>query len=320
MVVSSLTCLTIFMIGSRAFGLRVGTCASWVWVFWPYALWYSTYEIWETSLSALLMSGIFLMALLLETSTRTHAWVCFGLLWGVSALTNPALLAVLPFFLGYLCHRRHARGLTCSRMVPVTLLTLCLVIAPWLLRNYFVFGKVVFLRDNFGMELFLGNNAWSNGTVKRWLYPWSNPVEMENFTRMGELPYYTERQHEAVNFIFSHRSLYAWFALNRFTHFWRGKDYVYIFRVLGRHADLQFRLSESLSLLAFLGVAAGFRKGRPEAVLFTLVLAIYPLVYYVTHTAVRYRHPIEPEMILLAVYAVTIALSLARAHIQGPRG
>ena len=34
-----------------------------------------------------------------------------------------------------------------------------------------------------------------------------------------------------------------------------------------------------------------------------IVLVIFPLVYYVTHTGSTYRHPAEPVIIVLAAYA-----------------
>jgi uncharacterized protein (DUF2252 family) len=35
-----------------------------------------------------------------------------------------------------------------------------------------------------------------------------------------------------------------------------------------------------------------------------IVMVVFPIVYYVTHSRVTYRHPIEPEILLLAAYAV----------------
>jgi hypothetical protein len=35
-----------------------------------------------------------------------------------------------------------------------------------------------------------------------------------------------------------------------------------------------------------------------------LCLIVFPIPYYVTHTALRYRHPIDPLMTILAVYAI----------------
>jgi hypothetical protein len=37
-------------------------------------------------------------------------------------------------------------------------------------------------------------------------------------------------------------------------------------------------------------------------------LLIYPIVYYITFPDARYRHPIEPLMLMLAVYTVGLSL------------
>jgi hypothetical protein len=37
-----------------------------------------------------------------------------------------------------------------------------------------------------------------------------------------------------------------------------------------------------------------------------LVLIFYPMIYYISYTFSRYRHPIEPIIYVLAAYGVTI--------------
>jgi hypothetical protein len=38
--------------------------------------------------------------------------------------------------------------------------------------------------------------------------------------------------------------------------------------------------------------------------LFAALLFAYPAIYYIAYTHPRYRHPIEPEMLLLGVYLI----------------
>jgi hypothetical protein len=64
-----------------------------------------------------------------------------------------------------------------------------------------------------------------------------------------------------------------------------------------------------VSVLAFVGLFLAFRNGNPAVPLFAITLIVFPLVYYVTHPTPRYRHPIEPAMVLLAAYAITELLS-----------
>jgi hypothetical protein len=47
----------------------------------------------------------------------------------------------------------------------------------------------------------------------------------------------------------------------------------------------------------------GLWKKGLEAVPYALVLVMFPVVYYVTHTGSTYRHPTEPVMLVLAAYA-----------------
>jgi hypothetical protein len=35
-----------------------------------------------------------------------------------------------------------------------------------------------------------------------------------------------------------------------------------------------------------------------------MCLPLFPIPYYITHTALRYRHPIDPFMTIFTVYAI----------------
>ena len=66
------------------------------------------------------------------------------------------------------------------------------------------------------------------------------------------------------------------------------------------------------SILAFMGLVIGWRRKLPGIVLFTILLVFPPLPYYLTHGENRYRHPIEPEIMLLAAYTVVTAIEYFR--------
>lgn len=62
------------------------------------------------------------------------------------------------------------------------------------------------------------------------------------------------------------------------------------------------------------------RNRHPEAAPFVMVLLIFPLVFYLTHSTLRYRFPMDPILIVLSAYAVAHLASLARgrtSHAQG---
>jgi hypothetical protein len=59
------------------------------------------------------------------------------------------------------------------------------------------------------------------------------------------------------------------------------------------------------SVLAFLGIAGAIREGRDGAIPLLIPLVFFPLVYYVTHADIRFRHPVDPEVVIFAAYGVT---------------
>jgi hypothetical protein len=47
-------------------------------------------------------------------------------------------------------------------------------------------------------------------------------------------------------------------------------------------------------------ILPAFRSSREAVLPFVLVLAFYPVVFYLTHPTIRYRHIIDPEVVILA--------------------
>jgi hypothetical protein len=58
-------------------------------------------------------------------------------------------------------------------------------------------------------------------------------------------------------------------------------------------------------VLAILGLARAIRKKKPGAWLFLLPALTYPAAYYFIFPHARYRHPIEPELLILMVFIIS---------------
>ncbi|HKT69188.1 MAG TPA: glycosyltransferase family 39 protein, partial [Terriglobales bacterium] len=118
---SALTCLTIYRTGERMFGSQPARWAAWTWALFPYAIYWPVRVVWETSLSALLLSLAILLALRLEENLRRRDWLLLGVLWGAIALTNPTLLSFLPFSLAWVWWRLRARSAATLANVAISL-------------------------------------------------------------------------------------------------------------------------------------------------------------------------------------------------------
>jgi hypothetical protein len=260
--------------------------------------------VWETSLSAFLLSAALLLALRLKNSDRFALWALFGMVWGLIALSNPSLLSLLPFALAWPCYHRVREGQRWFQPAALAMAIFVISITPWLVRNYEVFGRFVFIRSNFGFELRLGNYEGTDGQWKWQRHPSQNPAEFAAYQQMGELAFVHERGREALAFIRSHPANFAALTLRRLFYFWAGPPRASGTPGLSRGRYPIFVLS---TVLAFCGLALAVRQKKPGTFLYAALVLVYPAVYYITFPHPRYRHPIEPEMMILGVYFIFFA-------------
>ena len=71
--------------------------------------------------------------------------------------------------------------------------------------------------------------------------------------------------------------------------------------------DLSEAAFFSSSALSFVGLLMVLRRRLRASFIFAVSLLVYPVIYYLTFPHERYRHPIEPLMVLLALYPIAEA-------------
>jgi 4-amino-4-deoxy-L-arabinose transferase-like glycosyltransferase len=303
---AAFTVWPIYAIGTRAFGKRVGSLAAWTWVFFPMSLFFSTVWVWDTALTALMMSLLVAATLSLRGSDRASWWIGYGALWAVGAMVNPGVVSVLPALaLWAVWPLRNHLG-SALRVATVSALIFFIGLTPWTIRNYSVFHKFIPFRSNFALEFWLGNNPGVPDSWSPWLHPDDDPDEAAKYARMTEIPYMAEKQQEAIQFIRTHPLDTLNFTLHRFSNNWLGMDQSPA--DVWNHVPLQVKLivlgNCAFPLLALLGILFAYREQNETAVPLALVLLFFPLVFYITHASTRYRHPMDSVMLILAVYGV----------------
>ena len=303
-IFSALTCIPIFLIGRRVFAEKVSVGAAWTWALLPYVMFWCTKSVWESSLSALLLAVIFWLALTLEDREGFLPWFEFGLLWGVAALCSSSLLSFLPASGLWAWYRRSKRQKRSLAGVALASVVFIACLTPWLVRNYRVFGRFIFIRDNFGAELRLGNGKGANGTWMEYLHPTQDLYALRQYQSMGELAYIAMREQQATEYIREDYGRFLGLCVKRFVYFWAGaprpaQDWW--------SAQMKNALFLASSVLMFWGLGRALRQRKLGAWLFFWLIVSYTAIYYVVFAMPRYRHPIEPEITLLAVYLLTEA-------------
>ncbi len=273
----------------RLFGIY--SVASPIFFRWPVS-W-----IWDFTASAFLLSAVFIVALDVAEQNTRKLWLSLGALWALIALTNPALLSVMPFtflYAAFVNYRSFRPWFASAALAGVLFAAL---VSPWLIRNELVFGQPVFFRSNYWFEFHLGNYHFSNGMGYTGRHPGVNPDELKKYAAWGELRYIDYYKQDSFEFVRKYPSEFLDLTHHRALWFWDGSLLIYWTREWWKPWEFW-----PLSLLGWLGLLFVFTRRPRGWLLFAATLIVYPIPYYLAYPVVKYRHAIEPELLLLSVY------------------
>jgi hypothetical protein len=268
----------------------------------PYAIYYSVDWVWESSLSAFLLSLLFLLTLEMEGDNRLWSWFGYAMLWGIAGLANTALLAWLPFSGCWLAYRLHRSGKAFVAPVVFGAAVFWMTLMPWLVRNYVVFGQPVFIRDNFANEFRAGNNPLAKGW-KAWGYDAiRNPSLVPVYVRTSEVAINNEQAQAAKAWLAQNPQRFLVLCVWRFYYFWAGLPRTWLGLPLPQSKQVKNLFFLASSLLAFAGLFLVLKKRLHGVFLFASLVLFYPMTYYISNPEPRYLHAIEPELLILVVF------------------
>jgi Dolichyl-phosphate-mannose-protein mannosyltransferase len=321
-VFSALMVRTTWEIGARCFGPGVARWSAWIWALYPAAMQYAVRWVWEMTITAFLFSWIIVIALRMRniggerdaSQMTTRRWAIFGVLWGLVALSNPSLLIFLPFCGFWILFG--AKNLL--REVPKAAFSaiLCLLVgAPWVYRNELVFHRFVPLRGNFGAELYLGNGPGANGLLMEYNHPEQDPVQLRLYRQMGEIAYSKSRGMLAAGYIRQNPGRFVSLCLKRMYYFWASVPHPSVdspWTEFGRNLNYAFA-----SVAGLLGLGLALRRRVPASGLMAMAFLTVPLAYYVVAAHARFRHPLEPLLVILGVFLFQSAKRRGSAAVAG---
>jgi len=233
------------------------------------------------------------------------AWAGFGLLCAITTLSNPSVVSVL-FVLAALAllkvRKVDGAWMAKGAVAAVAFIALC---TPWAVRNHRVLHQDSFIRDGFWLEFWAGNNGDTFESNARWTHPASNPVEMQQYQTEGENAYMAQKRVMALNFVQHHPVSFVQLCFRRAFRFWTGywsfsREYLAL-----EPLDVpNVAFCSVLTLLLLRGARRWWREDRGTAFPYLVAITIFPIAYYVTHSSMDYRQPIEPIILVLILVGV----------------
>lgn len=143
-----------FLIGCRLAGTKAGLWTSLLLAVHPYHIFYCNLILTETLFVALFAGSLLFYCRVQESSSFKDAGL-LGLFTGAGILVRPFFI-MLPAFFILLSPKRF-------KPLLLTLFISAIIIAPWTLRNYRVFHKLIPVSSNGGINFWIGHNPKTTG-------------------------------------------------------------------------------------------------------------------------------------------------------------
>lgn len=296
---SSLTCIPLYFLAFNSLGRRSATIVALAWAVYPFAIYFAADRVWDYALTSLLFTCCLLAAQRLYQKSGL-LWAGFGALYGLAVLSNPSIASMLPILLGAAIYRAWKARLPWLGRAVLACAAFAVVCAPWTIRNERVMHAHFFMRDGFWLEFYAGNNGDTHESNSAWAHPASNPAEMQKYQTQGEIAYMRQKHDLAMAFVHQHPVFFAVATVRRIVRFWTGYWSFNSGYLKYEPFDLP-NVPFCLFLLFFTvrGLRRWWRHDRMAVLPYVLALLLFPIPYYLTHSSMDYRQPIEPVLILL---------------------
>lgn len=290
----ALLCFLVYKIGRQTANEETGLVSAALAAVYGYFIYYNAALMTETFFIVLILLTLYLALELRENPTRIR-WVVLGFSLGLAALLRQTILLFTPFLLLWLFWELKKDVRWWHFTIPV--IVIGLLIAPWTLRNYLVYGEFLLLNSNAGYALYASNNSnlgtdWDNDGV---VVPVPNELKGQNEAQLDR-----DLAQRGIRFILADPGRYVLLTVDKtleFFWFWPSSD-------SSRISNLNRVLSFGLYLPFMLfGLYLSLSRWRSFVVLY-LFIFIHTAIHLLSWPAARYRLSVDAVSMVFAGLAV----------------
>lgn len=328
----ALACWLLYSLGRKLFGQTVGLTAAALSAVYVYFIYYDAALMTESFYNLGILATLNLALVItgtdspIEGESRTRQghftfyllWIVLGLALGVTTLFRQSILPWVPFLFAWIwwATRKRPGRLSlkhCAIGAVVALLIVAIIILPFTLRNYRVYGQFLLLNSNAGYALYSANHP-DHGTHFMQAYAAPVPAELAG---LNEAQMDNELTLRGLEFMLQEPGRYALLSLSRipiYFNFWPSPESETL-------SNISRVLSFGLYLPFFLYGLFLSRRNRRRCSLLYLFGLVYSLMHILTWASIRYRLPVDAAFMPFAALAVvTLAQRFLPQGMRRTRG
>jgi 4-amino-4-deoxy-L-arabinose transferase-like glycosyltransferase len=313
-LIDAFTCVVLYYLGGR-FSEKVGLIASLGFAFYPPSVFFSVIRIGPPPIVVFLLALIMLYLLKVLCHRRYVDAIACGLLMGINALIEPAVILFYVAGCIWLFYwSPYARVSALKNSIIMGLVCIVCII-PWTIRNFLVFDTFVPIKSALGRNLLEGNHPASSGVIHS--FDFDNvfsPADLNRLRQLDAVSVDKAMFEKAISYIKADPKRFIESTLKRIYYFW---SFTNPYRETP-YDDARIITYGPVFILAIIGILL-MEKWQEASLVLSLFLS-YPFPYYFTHVSInRYRFIVEPFLILFAAYAVLQLFQKIRSSSQSRR-
>jgi hypothetical protein len=246
---------------------------------------------WDASICVL---SLLLFCLKTETDRKGSgvgsSAIISGLLGSALFFFNPSTLLITVPWMAWVSFRSYRRSERPTLYFGLVIGVMLVAGGGWALRNRADLGRAV-VRTNLGMTLYASNNSCASPSLLaseasncyQAHHPNTNIQEAALIRTLGEIKYDRMRVHDSITWINSHPHRFTMITIARICEFW-----------LPIPGETPFKsvVVWIATILSLPGLFLMIRRRVGIAPFVYTVLLIYPLMYYIVVSDIRYRIPV----------------------------
>lgn len=310
-VLSVATGVLCYVAARRLFGPTAGSIAAFLSLFYPYHVYH---DLWlgDAALSGFVLLTWLLLVWRLARSDRLAWGLAVGAVVGLAVLLRPVLGLLFVATVTWLRLGARFRWARTAKHTLVIGAAAVLVMLPWTVRNYRVFGRLVPVCTYGGYAFWVGNNPITEHCLRTGIEV-DQPAHVlraligDSLSGLDELEQQSWFYREGLSFIVGRPGSFLRLIPWKIWRFWGWE--VYPRPAQAARTIVHGATYLPLAALAGLGMAVAFRTRKRELSLLLILYVAFTLFHFVFYSYSRYRKPFDHTLAIVAAQGLLVAVA-----------